>query len=249
MIMTLLLLIGCNKGEEVKEETETKERKIEIIYNEDISSTFELKKYKSLDYYFYTPTNPKNNMSLIVYLHNAPDKKVSVKDLLKTDSFPKYLSNNDYTDMNAYVIIPKIDTDTKSWYDIKDTLLSLIEEVISSNNINRDKVTLTGHSIGGEGTFMYGINTDVFKCLAPLSGKVEVTKDNINKLSDKKIWAFVGMSDNNLYKDSAIDMISKLNKVNDNAKITKYQNAGHFDVPINAYKDEEVIKWLVNCGE
>ena len=123
-----------------------------------------------------------------------------------------------------------------------------MDEIVNEYNIDKNKISLTGHSIGGEATYTFGIESDVFKCLAPLSGKVTVNKTNINKLKNKKLWAFVGLDDNKLYKDSSIELVEKLNKINDNARITKYKNSGHFDVAINAYKDMNLIDFLVDCN-
>ena len=240
ILFLMFLLVGCGK-KNIEESVDNKK--------EDISSSFELKTYKKMNYYLYTPKNVEDNMSLIVYLHNAPDKKLSLEDFFKTKSFPKYLKEGYYEDKNfkSFVIIPKIDTKVKSWVDKKKTILSLIDEVVSEYNIDKNKISLTGHSIGGEATFTFGIESDVFSCLAPLSGKVSVNKKNIDKLKDKKLWVFVGLDDDKQYRDSSINIVEKLNKINNNARITKYKNSGHFDVPINAYKDMNLIYWLVNC--
>ena len=245
----ILILVGC-KNKEVTNIDNKDNNKIENVEEKkELASSFELKEYKKMEYYFYIPKNREDNMSLIVYLHNAPDKKVSTKKMLETKSFPRYISEGYYEDKSfkSFVIIPKIDTTVKSWSDKKSVILSLIDKVVKEYNIDKNKISLTGHSIGGEATYTFGIESDVFSCLAPLCGKVTVNKNNINKLKNKKLWVFVGLDDNALYRDSSISLVEKLNKINDNARITKYNHSGHFDVPIIAYKDMNLIDWLVNC--
>lgn len=46
--------------------------------SKDISSKYELKSLGNLQYYLYIPSNPINNMPLIMYLHIGTNKKSSV---------------------------------------------------------------------------------------------------------------------------------------------------------------------------
>lgn len=71
---------------------------------------------------------------------------------------------------------------------------------------------------------------------------------NLEMLGKTKIWAFVGTDDTIVKPDSSREIISALKKVGKNAKITELEGASHFDVPSLAYKNEELINWLVNSG-
>jgi hypothetical protein len=44
-------------------------------------------------------------------------------------------------------------------------------------------------------------------------------------------------------------IINELSEKGATAKITELDGATHFDVPSLAYKNDDLIKWLVNCGE
>ena len=112
------------------------------------------------------------------------------------------------------------------------------------------KVALTGHSLGGTGTYQLQLKmSNTFACIAPMSGSVKLTDANIDALIKTKIWAFVASEDKIVDPASSIEAVDALKNINAEANITILDGATHFDVPSLAYKNEELIEWLVNCGE
>ncbi len=215
----------------------------------DTPSSMELKKVGVLQYYLYTPSNPTNGMPLIVYLHGGTNKKADVSALLTTDGFPKYLYDGYYGNLRAYVVIPKLDNQYKGWADISDRIKDLIKIVHTNYHIDKSRVSLTGHSMGGTGTYQLQIKLpDTFACIAPASGSVPNNEANLTALSKTKIWAFVGTEDTVVSPDSSRIIIQALNEKGANVKITEFSGATHFDVPSLAYKNSALIDWLVHCG-
>lgn len=215
-----------------------------------ILSTMELKKVGCLEYYLYTPNNPTSNMPLIVYLHGGTNKKADVTALLTTEGFPKYLYDGYYGDLRAYVAIPKLDNSYKGWADVSNQIRDLIKSLHTDYTIDMKKIALTGHSMGGTGTYQLQIKLpNTFACIAPMSGSVQNTKTNLVALSKTKIWAFVGTVDAIVNPDSSRVIIKALSAQGANAKITELEGATHFDVPSLVYKDDALIQWLVTCGE
>ncbi len=220
------------------------------IPKENTPSTMELKKVGSLQYYLYTPSNPTSNMPLIVYLHGGTNKKADVTALLTTEGFPKYLYDGYYGNLRAYVAIPKLDNSYKGWADISGQIRDLIKSLNTNYAIDMNKIALTGHSMGGTGTYQLQTKlSNTFACIAPMSGSIQNTQENLTALSKTKIWAFVGTEDTIVSPDSSREIIKALNEKGANAKITELNGATHFDVPSLAYKTPDLIQWLVNCGK
>ncbi len=218
--------------------------------NNDVSSKFELMNLGNLQYYLYIPNNPTNSMPLIIYLHGATFKNLDISELLKTDGFPKYINDGYYGDLRSFVVIPKIDSNTKNWVDISDSLEELIKSINSNYSIDLNKVSLTGHSIGGTGTYQLQIKLpNTFACIAPMSGFIKNSDENINVVSKTKIWAFVGTNDTVISPNSTKQAIKLLKDKGTNAKLTEYQDTDHFTVPVLGYKDNDFISWLVNCSK
>ena len=82
-----------------------------------------------------------------------------------------------------------------------------------------------------------------------MSGFVRNTDENISALSKTKIWAFVGTNDTVINPNSTKQAIKLLIDKGADAKLTEYEDADHFNVPVLGYKDYNFINWLVNCGE
>ena len=216
----------------------------------EIPAKMELKKVGNLQYYLYSPKNPTTDMPLIIYLHGGTNKKAEVTALLTTDGFPKYLNDGYYGDLRAYVAIPKLDDNYKGWADIYDQIRTLVKELNQNNNISTSKVALTGHSMGGTGAYQLQVKLpNTFACVAPMSGSIKNTKENLDALSKTKIWAFIGTDDTIVDPESSRTIIAALQDNGANAQITELNGATHFDVPSLAYKNQNLIQWLVRCGK
>lgn len=216
----------------------------------NIPSTMELKKVGNLQYYLYTPSNPTSNMPLIIYLHGGTNKKADVTALLTTEGFPKYLYDGYYGNLRAYVAIPKLDNSYKGWVNVSSQIRDLIKTLNTNYAIDMGKIALTGHSMGGTGTYQLQTKlSNTFACIAPMSGSIQNTQENLTALSKTKIWAFIGTEDTIVSPDSSREIIKALKEKGANAKITELNGATHFDVPSLAYKNPDLIQWLVDCGK
>ena len=112
-------------------------------------------------------------------------------------------------------------------------------------NINTSNIGLTGHSMGGTGTWQIALSyPDKFSAVAPLSGSVKLTNKNISKLKNTPVWAIVGNEDTIVSPSTSINFINELKTSNSNAKITILDGYDHFEVP-NAYLETDVINWLI----
>ncbi len=230
--------------------TSSNSEKKEEIVNKDISSKYELKNLGNLQYYLYTPSNPTNNMPLIMYLHGGTNKKLDAQALLTTDGFPKYLYDGYYGNLRAYVVIPKLANNYTGWVDVSNELQNLIKTMNNNYQIDLNKVSLTGHSMGGTGTYQVQIKLpNTFACIAPMSGSIRNNEENLNALSKTKIWAFVGTNDTIVDPASTRTIIETLKNKGADVRLTEFDGATHFNVPSLGYKNSEFINWLVNCSK
>ena len=73
------------------------------------------------------------------------------------------------------------------------SLYELIESTVSTYKIDKSNISLTGHSMGGTGTYNIACSyPSLFAHIAPLSGSVRATPDTMEKLKNIPIKAFVG---------------------------------------------------------
>ena len=217
---------------------------------ETTPSTMTLKTLGNLSYYLYTPRNPTENMPLILYLHGGTNKNADVTALLTTDGFPNYLYDGYYGDLRAYVAVPKLNKQYKGWGDVTEQITALLDHLTATYSIDTHKLALTGHSMGGTGTYQLQINLpDTFACIAPMSGSVQNTADTVNALSKTNVWAFVGTADTVIDPNSGRAIIKALQENGASATLTELRGATHRDVPALAYKNPRLIQWLVSGGQ
>lgn len=215
-------------------------------------SKFEKKQYSqdsvTLNYWLYTPKNATENMPLMVYLHGGSGKGDDLELITSVDGFPQYLKDGKITP-NAYVIIPQVSSAYRGWGEIKTDVMKLISSVTDEYQIDSNRISLTGHSMGGTGVWMLALAyPDTFSAVAPLSGSVNLTDANIEKLKNMPIWAVVGTADKIVDPQASIDFITELSKVNQHANITELEGIDHFTVPSATYlsNDFDIISWLIS---
>ncbi|MDO4543760.1 MAG: dienelactone hydrolase family protein [Clostridia bacterium] len=201
-----------------------------------------------LSYWLYTPENAAVGMPLIIYLHGGSGKGSDLDMLVQNNGFPKYLQDGLLGEVPAFVIIPQLSEDSRGWVDIKDSVYGLVDYACKHYLIDSEKISLTGHSMGGTGTWQLALdNPSLFSRIAPLSGSVQTTEENLEALKNLPVRAFVGSEDNIVSPNSSIQFIENLRRINPNAEVTSFSGAGHSDVPALVYLDSEIglIDWLI----
>lgn len=203
----------------------------------------------TVGYWLYLPAEMDADTPLIVYLHGGSSKGDDLDILIENDGFPQYLYNGDLGDVGAVVVIPQLSSGTVGWANIATTVKSLIIEVCKTQGLTSHHVNLTGHSMGGTGTWAIALRyPQLFDKIAPMSGSVTASQENATALVGIKVWACVGSDDTIVAPESSCSMIELLKETGGDARLTVFDGAGHFDVPALAYKDTELgmIQWLSN---
>ena len=199
-------------------------------------------------YWLYTPSDPTENMPLIVYLHGGSGKGDDLNLITSVDGFPQYLQDGQLGDVRAYVIIPQLPSTQKGWVNAAEAIFDLIDHTVSTYKINRNNISLTGHSMGGTGTWKLACTyPNLFARIAPLSGSIRNTPDIIDKLKDIPVRAFVGSADTIVPPDSSKEVVVALKAAGGNAEITVFDGADHFSVPSLTFLDANIdlVGWLI----
>lgn len=88
--------------------------------------------------------------------------------------------------------------------------------------------------------------TALFARIAPCSGSIRVTNDNLATFQNMDVWTFVGSADTIVDSKSSIYFVDKLPQIG-NAKLTQFEGATHFDVQALVYLNSEIniVNWLI----
>ena len=120
-----------------------------------------------MEYYTFIPENATENMPLVIFLHG--DGEVGRIWALENNAMMTSVREI-YGNSFPFIAIAPC-TRSETWIDwtIPDTLMNLIEYVVTTYCIDTDHIIITGHSRGAVGVWYY-INTygDYFSAAVPI---------------------------------------------------------------------------------
>ena len=200
---------------------------------------------QSFPYVLYTPENSdsqEEKLPLVVFLHGWGEKgpaDASKAALLMKHGYLKYTASRDY----PFIIAAPQCPEGQVWWSYIESLNRFLDMLLASTNADASRVILTGLSMGGFGTWLWGqCSPERFAALVPIcGGGVPV---GAQQLTGKPVWAFHGDSDATVSPEESLRMISILNKNGGNARLTLYPGCGHNSWE-QAYTDEELIRWIL----
>lgn len=185
-------------------------------------------------YIVTTPKDAKDNMPLIVYLHDESSRGNNPEAMLKTPGFPKAHILGELERIDAYVLIPQLPADEAGWERVKPALIRLIDKVAAQYRIDTTKIALTGHQMGGTGALKLAASyPDKFSCVVSISGFIAEIPLNLEALKDLPIRSYTCDGD---LPVTCIDTLSTTNKnctaiklgaVEQNATWQVYQSEDH----------------------
>lgn len=196
--------------------------------------------------WLYTPENGGTSPGLIVYLHGGSGKGNDLDRITEADGFPKYLQSGLLGSLSSYVLIPQLPENLKGWSDMDARLMEMIRAVIREYGIDTANISLTGHSMGGTGAWsIAAAHPGFFARVAPLSGSIRNTPQNVQALKDCQVYAFVGTEDTIVKPESSIAFVDALTAAGGDAVLVEIEGADHFAVPGKAYLGAyDLIAWL-----
>ena len=192
---------------------------------------------------------------LVVFLHGMGDwgsdnSRHMYRSLI--DSVEKYAPED------AFVLMPQAIKDW-DWSDIgvlvdKGGMDKLYNEcldlLLDKYPIDKDRVYLTGMSMGGHGTIWQATNhSEKYAAIMPVCGlfyfeKTGIQVQNLDKIADKPMWLFHSRNDKTVPFDNSVKLIKELESLG-----AKNIKSSWFDEPLHditklSYDKKEVWDWL-----
>ncbi|MHC4116519.1 MAG: carboxylesterase family protein [Planctomycetota bacterium] len=176
---------------------------------------------------------------LMLFLHGAGERGSNL-DLVKKHGPPKLIENG--KDLPFIVVSPQCPSGVW-WNDKLDVLINLLDDVVSRYKVDKERVYLTGLSMGGYGSWALGSRyPDRFAAIAPICGGG--TRIMAFGLTKTPIWAFHGAKDKVVPLDESEAMVKAINSRGGNVKLTVYPEAGH-DSWTETYDNQELYAWFL----
>ena len=181
-------------------------------------------------------------------IHGAGSGKGEDLSLItQAEGFPSYLQSGQLGSPNACVLIPQLPATYRGWSDMDGVLMQLISAAVREYDLDSANVSLTGHSMGGTGVWaIAATHPGTFARIAPLSGSIRKTDENLEALKWVPVYAFVGDADTIVPPESSEAFIFALQDQGSNARIEILEGADHFAVPGLAYLGGYgLVDWLI----
>ena len=196
---------------------------------------------KKFNYIITTPDDydrEKETLPLIVFLHGAGDRGDDL-NLVKNIGIPMLFQQNQ--PVRAITFSPQCDSD-KVWntqiYPVKE----LIDEIVEEYHIDKNRITITGMSMGGYGTWEMALTfPHFFAAIAPICGGGMAWRAEL--LRHLPIRAFHGDIDDVVDVRNSIEMVDAVNRAGGHAELILYHNIAHWSW-VNAYEDSDLVAWL-----
>ena len=132
-------------------------------------------------------------------------------------------------DWNAIIIAP--DAPTRSWAtDVSErAVLALVEEVAARYDIDRDRVLVTGFSLGGAGTWFFATrHADLFTGAIPMAGAIrEVSLDGLGSMP---VHIVHSRDDEQVPYGPAAEAAAQLEARGHPVKLTALSGVGHYSM-------------------
>lgn len=212
-----------------------------------LETTFTLSDGSSRKCLFYTPGGDCSGLGLIVYLHGGSGKGEDLSLITQADGFPSYLQSGQLGSPRTCVLIPQLPASYRGWSDMDGVLMQLISAAVREYDLDSANISLTGHSMGGTGVWaIAAAHPGTFARIAPLSGSIRKTEENLEALKNTPIYAFVGDADTIVPPERSEEFVSALQNLGSSARIEILEGADHFAVPGLAYLGGYgLVDWLI----
>jgi len=123
-----------------------------------------------------------------------------------------------------------------------EMVVALINKLMKELRIDKNRIYITGLSMGGFGTFdALERYPNLFAAAVPVCGGGDISK--AESIARIPIWVYHGAEDTAVDPLLSLDMVQALTKAGAHPGFTQYPESGHFSW-LGAYSDPLMIEWL-----
>ena len=193
-----------------------------------------------IDYLLYFPRSYEKGKRwpLVIFLHGSGERGHDL-ERVRRGGLPSEIERGNHGDQ-FILASPQCRKDS-SWNP--ELVIALIEHITTTFPIDRDRVYLTGFSMGGSGTWQTASQyPDRFAAIVPLSGGGNVQQ--AKRLKDMPIWAFHGAKDETVPMSESQAMVDAVRKCGGHVEFTVYPEEGH-SIWETTYQNPKLYQWLL----
>ena len=216
----------------------------------------------TLNYRILKPLNynPNKRYPVHLFLHGAGERGKDNSSQL-THGGKLFLKKENREKYNSWVIFPQCTKNDRwpslssdQWNKIINNkitkpnkslglVIKLMDEFIEKKQVDKQRIYVSGLSMGGMGTFeILFRRPDMFAAATPICGN---GIPQLAKLYAEKVplWIFHGSDDNVVSPKYSLAMAKAIIEAGGSPKMTLYENTGHGSWN-NAFAEKKFFKWI-----
>lgn len=200
-----------------------------------------------MNYLLYLPRDysKEKHWPLVVFLHGAGQRGDDLEKVRQV-GVPKQVDQGDGSPVASLIlsdfVVVSPQCPAGSGWDAM-LVLGMIEDICRGFSVDRERVYLTGHSMGGFATWEIArCQPDRFAAIAPLCGGGNV--EQAERLKDVPVWAFHGANDHVVPLSESRRMVEAVRECGGCAEFTVFENEGHGVLDVT-YQNPSLYQWLL----
>ena len=195
---------------------------------------------KELNYILHVPKNTKDKKPLMIFLHGSGEKGTDIEKV-KVHGPLKYLKTHE---LDSYILAPQC---PENEYWDSEVLYQLILKVQKENNIDTNRIYLTGLSMGAWGAWNLAFaHPEKFAALVTIAGYVDRIPMIENcKIAEIPTRIFHGILDDTVSLEYSIAIYKKLKDCSIDIQLTIFDDANH-DSWSRVYDNQAIYDWMFN---
>jgi predicted peptidase len=198
---------------------------------------------KRIAFMAYPESKPSGKLPLLITLHGGGGKQMSLTKQLVRSAQVKGLALAELAGKDLILLDPN---SADSWDP--NSLDRMLDFVLDTyDEVDKDRVYVMGHSMGGAGTWDWIRHSpDRFAAAAPCGFSTATDTEGIEKLTQLPIWATVGGEDGK--NVAAIEtMVANLRAVgNKQVGLTAFPGANHSKGNAAVFSSVGVVDWMLS---
>jgi predicted esterase len=173
----------------------------------------------------------------MIFLHGSGQSGTDIQKV-KTHGPPKLIEQGK---QYPFIVVSPQARENEGWEP--QVIIRLIKGIQSQYKVDKERIYLTGLSMGGFGTWNIASKfPSVFAAIAPVCGGGDTTQ--VMKLKHVPVWCFHGAKDNVVNPEQSYRMVRALKKFNPDVKLTIYPDANH-DSWTQTYNNDSLYTWML----
>ena len=209
---------------------------------------------EKMRYLLFVPKgyDPRKQYPLVLWLHGGGSRGDDLQLLLKhgdKHGIGFFARADNQANYPSFIVAPQCPSG-KAWGDQNSEvptvetklIFEILREVQAGHSIDKDRLYVTGISLGGYGTWdLIARRPEMFAAAVPICGGGPISKAPL--MVKTSIWAFHGDQDELVNVSESRTMIAAIRNAGGHPKYTEYKGVGH-NSWVQAFAEETLLSWM-----